>query len=140
MQFSIEAGAWIGTAFLVCPESLTPEAAHPRILRAKETDTVYTRAIDVAMGYPWPSKFGERVLRSDFIERWTGEEEDLAHNDEARQGLSRAKKDDDFTLAEIDAGQGVRVLKSARPASEIVRDFSAGAVGLLSRWAETTQN
>ncbi len=132
-------GGWIGTAFLVCPESLTPEAARPRILLANETSTIYTRSVDVAMGYPWPSQFGERVLRNDFIECWTGEEEKLAGDDEARQAFSKAKRDGDFALAEIDAGQGVGLLKSARPAREIVRDFSDGAAGLLSRWTATTR-
>ena len=54
-------GAWIGTAFLLCPEALTPAAAHSRIVRANETDTVYTRSVDAAMGFAWPTQFGERV-------------------------------------------------------------------------------
>jgi nitronate monooxygenase len=131
-------GAWIGTAFLLCPEALTPAAAHSRIIRANETDTVYTRSIDAAMGNPWPTRFGERVLRNRFTERWSGDEESLIKDVRARTALSRARDEGDFDLAEIDAGQGVGLLSSTRSAEEIVHSFTDGAANLLRRWAATS--
>jgi nitronate monooxygenase len=131
-------GAWIGTAFLLCPEALTPAAAHSRIIRANETDTVYTRSVNAAMGFAWPEQFGERVLRNRFTERWLGEEERLVHDDRARAAFSRARDEGDFDLAEIDAGQGVGLLSSTRSAEEIVHSFTDGAAELLGRWAATS--
>ena len=131
--------AWIGTAFLVCPEALTPVAARSRIIRATETDTVYTRAIDVAMDNPWPTQFGERVLRNDFTDRWTGNEENLIEGVDARTALSRARDEGDFDLAEIDAGQGVGLLSNIRSAEEIIHGITEGAAELLGRWAATPQ-
>jgi len=131
-------GAWIGTAFLLCPEALTPAAAHSRIIHANETDTVYTRSIDAAMGFPWPTQFGERVLRNRFTEQWSGDEESLIEDVRARTALSRARDEGDFDLAEIDAGQGVGLLSSTRSAEEIVHSFTNGAADLLGRWAATS--
>jgi len=129
--------AWIGTAFLVCPEALTPAAARSRIIRARETDTVYTRAIDVAMNFPWPTQFGERVLRNDFTDRWSGEEQSLIEDVGARTALSRARDEGDFDLAEIDAGQGVGLLSTTRSAGEIINGFTNGAAQLLGWWTRT---
>jgi nitronate monooxygenase len=130
--------AWIGTAFLVCPEALTPAAARPRIIRASETDTVYTRAIDITMGFPWSTQFGERVLRNHFTDRWSGDEQSLIDNVEALTALTRARNEGDFDLAEIDAGQGVGLLSTTRNAGEIVHGFTDGAAELLGRWATTS--
>ena len=132
------AGAWIGTAFLLCPEALTPAAAHSRIIRANETDTVYTRSVDAAMGFAWPTQFGERVLRNRFTERWSGDEERLVDDDRARAAFSRARDEGDFDLAEIAAGQGVGLLSNARSAEEIIHGFTNGAAELLGRWATTS--
>lgn len=129
--------AWIGTAFLVCPEALTPTAARSRIIRASETDTVYTRAIDMTMGFPWPTQFGERVLRNHFTDRWSDDEKSLIDDAEALTALTRARNEGDFDLAEIDAGQGVGLLSTTRSAKEIIHGFTDGAAELLGRWAAT---
>jgi nitronate monooxygenase len=129
-------GAWIGTAFLLCPEALTPAAAHSRIVRANETDTVYTRSVDAAMGIACPAQFGERVVRNRFTERWSGDEERLVDDDRARAAFSRARDEDDFDLAEIAAGQGVGLLSNTRSAEEIIYGLTNGAAELLGRWGD----
>lgn len=62
-------GAWMGTAFAGCSESLASESARQVLLQSVETDTVTTSVFDVALGYPWPSRFPERVLRNEFWDR-----------------------------------------------------------------------
>ncbi|MGY1746576.1 NAD(P)H-dependent flavin oxidoreductase [Blastococcus sp. SYSU D00695] len=103
------AGAWIGTLFAACPEALTGEPARRALLAAGETDTTTTDAFDRAHGYPWPARFPQRVLRP--------------------AALSGGD------TAEVDAGQGVGLVASARPAGEVVRDLAEGAGRLLARWA-----
>jgi nitronate monooxygenase len=131
-------GAWIGTTFLLCPETLTPAAAHFRFIRANETDAVYTRSVDAAMGIACPTQFGERVLRNRFTERWSGDEERLVDDDRAHAAFSRARDEGDFDLAEIDTGHGVSLLSNTRSAEEIIRGFTNGAAELLGRWAATS--
>lgn len=59
------AGAWLGTAFAACAESLATEHTRRALLAARDTDTVLTRDFDIAAGYPWPEHLPERVLRNE---------------------------------------------------------------------------
>ncbi len=124
-------GVWLGTAFAACPESLATAAARRALLEASDRDTVTTSVFDVALGFPWPPEYPERVLRNDFTRRWSGREKDLASSRDARAAVPAAILDDDFTIAPIDAGQGVGLLTEIRPAHEVVERLSAGAAELL---------
>ncbi len=132
------AGVWLGTPFLACPESLLSSAGRARVVAANESDTVYTRVFDIAHGYPWPAEFGERVLANRFFEQWTGRENELAGDEVARQRLAEAGRADDYDVAEIDAGQGVGLVRDERSAAEVIADLAAGAVRLLGRWGPAT--
>src|SRR3954451_3468923 len=48
------AGAWVGTAFLTCPEAASSPAARQALLAARETDTLYTTVLEIGRGIPWP--------------------------------------------------------------------------------------
>ncbi len=128
-------GAWLGTSFAACPESLAPGWARDALLRATETETVTTRVFDVALGYPWPVEFEERVLRNEFSDRWSGREDRLAADINAQDALASAIAVGDGRTAHVDAGQGVGLLKEVRPAAEVVAQLCAGAADLLSPWA-----
>jgi nitronate monooxygenase len=129
-------GAWVGTAFLACPEATTAEAARERLLAADTADTVYTAAFDRGFGLGWPDEFAGRALRNRFTERWTGSEQDLVGpvGEKAREELAGARAARDFDVDHVYAGQGVGALTRSRPAAEVVASF-ARAEDLLSRWA-----
>lgn len=124
-------GVWLGTAFAACPESLASDAARRALLEASDRDTVTTKVFDAALGYPWPPEYPERVLSNGFTRRWSGREEELISNSEAHAALAAAISDDDFTIAPVDAGQGVGLLTEIRHANEVVELFCAGAAELL---------
>ncbi len=128
-------GAWIGTAFAATPESLASDTAKSALVRAQGTDTVTTRVFDVGLGYPWPDKYPERVLRNAFWERWAGREEGLRADPEALAELARGRERGDPGFAHVDAGQGVGQLVEFSPASDIVERLCAGAADLLAAWA-----
>ena len=128
-------GAWLGTAFAACPESLSPEAARLALVDATDTDTVTTRVFDVAFGYPWPTKYPERVLRNQFWERWFGREDQLSGDSRARSEFLTARAQGHPGYLHVDAGQGVGQLTEIRPASEVIERLCAGAAELLGRWA-----
>ena len=71
-------GAWIGTAFAACRESTLPDAAREVMIAADGTDTVVTRAFDIALGYPWPAWIPERVIGNEFTDARDGREHELA--------------------------------------------------------------
>lgn len=56
------AGAWVGTAFTACPESLSSDENRAVLLNAGADDTRITREFDLAQGLPWPERFPERVI------------------------------------------------------------------------------
>lgn len=116
------AGAWIGTAFAACAESLTLEPARRAMLTAGESDTVLTRVFDIAHGYPWPPHLPERVIVDGFTDRWAGREEELAATGA------------DPGPGGVNAGQGVGQLTAVRSATEVVAELARDARVLLDRW------
>jgi len=130
------AGAWIGTPFVACPESLATDAVRSRLVGAGGQDTVCTRVFDVALGSPWPPQFSERVLRNDVTDRWSGHEDDLALDPEAHAALHAAIIGGEPTVAAVNAGQGVGLVTEVRPAAMVVAELASGAARLLARWAD----
>ncbi|TMC81052.1 MAG: nitronate monooxygenase, partial [Chloroflexi bacterium] len=63
-------GVWVGTALLASPECANTDQARTRITQARETDTVLTRAFDVAQGLAWPPQYPGRALRNRFTDQW----------------------------------------------------------------------
>jgi nitronate monooxygenase len=59
------AGAWLGTAFAACTDSLASADTRTALLAAQDTDTTLTREFDIAAGYAWPAHLPERVLRNE---------------------------------------------------------------------------
>lgn len=112
------AGAWVGTAFLMCTEADTAPSYREALSGATEVDTLYSRVFDVGRGIPWPPQWGGRAVRTGFADRWHGREDALAAAGERIDGPVAW------------AGQGVGLLAGDRPATEVVRDL-AGAEALL---------
>ena len=131
------AGAWVGTAFLVCTEAATSASARERLLAAADTDTAYGRVFDVGQRLAWPPEYGGRALRNAFFDRWVGREVELAADDLAAAGLRAAREHGDLDVACVYAGQGVGLLRAERAAADVVADL-AGAAALLDRAAGRT--
>ena len=133
-------GAWIGTAFAACPESLASDATRSALVAASATDTVITRMFDVALGYPWPDRFPERVIRSEFWERWAGRENALKTDLGELSEFVAARTLGAHGAAHVDAGQGVGGITESRSASAVVEQLRSGAIDLLQVWATGTRS
>lgn len=118
------AGAWVGTAFLACPEALTTAPARERLLSAGATGTAYGRVFDVGLRLDWPREYGGRALRNAFFDRWAGREQELAGDEPAAAGLRAAAARQDLAEAAVYAGQAVGLVRRARPAAEVVADLA----------------
>ncbi|QBE48187.1 NAD(P)H-dependent flavin oxidoreductase [Leucobacter triazinivorans] len=114
------AAAWVGTAFAACEEALTGDAARAVLVAADGADTRVSRVLDVALERPWPSRFPERLLRTPFVDRWQGREDELAADAEARAAFRAAVAAADYSVVPLDAGQGVGSVTAVRPAAEVV--------------------
>jgi nitronate monooxygenase len=124
-------GAWIGTRLLASPECDNSEEARARVVQAQETDTVLTRAFDVAQGLGWPEKYPGRALRNTFTNQWHTQVEALPGNEEARKQLKDAMARKDYDVAFIYAGQAVGLVNEQQPAGEIIRQLGEGAEQVL---------
>lgn len=113
------AGAWIGTAFAVCRESLLDDAARARLIAAQAADTILTRAFDRAFGYAWPTDTPERVLRNSFTDRYDTREDEIDAT--ARDALRTATESDDYRIAPINAGEGVGDVTGVDDAEAVIR-------------------
>ncbi len=124
-------GVWVGTALLASPECENTEQARARIERAQETDTILTRAFDVAQGLSWPSQYPGRALRNRFTDQWHNQIDALPQASEARQQLKEAIANKDYDLAYIYAGEAVGLVTRQQPAREVIQYLGDGAEGLL---------
>ena len=129
------AGAWVGTAFLACPEATTSAGARERLLAATDTSTAYGRVFDIAQRQAWPPEYGGRALRNRFFDRWAGHEQDLEADWAAQVEIASARDRGDYDTFCVYAGEGAAMLTSQRPAAEVVADL-ATADRLLQRAAE----
>ncbi len=118
------AGAWIGTPFLLAQEARNSGQSRERIASSDETQTIYTRVYDRVQHKGWPHEFGGRALRTEFLERWTGHEDELMANPSA---IEQFKPDE-----KIYAGQSVGLISRVRPAREIVESIAREAQELLA--------
>lgn len=119
------AGAWVGTAFLCCQESMLPAGARQRLLAADENATAYGRVFDVAQQAPWPRDYGGRALRNPFFERWRGREDELAGDEAELARYAAARASGEFDTAAIYAGQGAGLLRSETTAADVVAGFAS---------------
>ena len=124
-------GAWVGTALLASPECENTKQARERIVQAQETDTILTRAFDVAQGLAWPPQYPGRALRNRFTDEWHAHIDALPQANEARRQLSEAVANKNYDLAYIYAGQGVGLVTRQQSAGDIIRHLGEGAERLL---------
>jgi nitronate monooxygenase len=130
------AGAWVGTAFLACRESLTADAVTTRLAEVDETGTAYGTVFDIASGLGWPPEFGGRGVRNAFFETWQGREAELAGDREAMEQFQGARERLDLSTMAMYVGQGVGLLDEQRPpAAEVVAEL-AGAAERLRQAAD----
>ena len=116
---------------------VAPEQARARVLAAGENDTISTRGVrGVALGYPWPAEYGEECCEP-FLGRVGGAgRRSLLATEGARRRLVEARSANAYDLAEIDAGQGVGLVRRERSAAEVIEELTTGALDLLGRWPD----
>lgn len=126
-------GAWLGTSLIATTEALTSEPARDIIFGAGSSDTIYTRAFDIAQEIPWPKMYGGRTLCNDFTNSWSSKEDELEIDNNAKIAYARALKERNFQIAHIYAGQAVGGITDSYPAGEIITKMAREAEHHLRR-------
>ena len=109
------------------PQLLNTDAARHALLRASGADTVVTRVFDVALGYPWPPEYPERVLRNEFTDRWTGDDVQPAADRDASTAPTTAICAGDAAMMPVNVGQGVGSLTEARSVADVIERLCVDA-------------
>ncbi len=125
-------GVLVGTRFWACSEAVVSPRAQQRALAAVGDDTVATTLIDRIRGYTWPEGFTSRILRTPFVERWHGRDDELTGAlDELIAQYDRAVTDEDFDVAQVVVGEAIGIIGEVGPAAEVVDSIVREAVAAL---------
>jgi nitronate monooxygenase len=125
-------GALMGTRFIVSDEAesdwpLLPE----QVLAASADDSVWTTAIDIAQGRGrsrWPRGIGARSIRTRWLDRWAGHEDELAGVLAGDPGADHAAGTDPTPAY---AGPVAGMVAQRESAARIVRSVATEAVDVL---------
>jgi nitronate monooxygenase len=133
-------GVLVGTRFYATHEAAAAEAAKSRICAATGDDTLRSIVFDLSRRNVWPAPFTGRCLRNAHSERWYGREVELLQRvDEESAKYFSARREGNFDVAAVIAGEStglVRDVASAREVVErIVREASEALAGASSRLA-----
>lgn len=137
------AGVWVGTRFLASEEAAAHSAYKERVIKAEETDTVYSMVFDGG----WPNA-PHRTLRNETVTRWEragsppngqrpGEGETVAAWPDGRP-VTRYESTypfpgitGDLEALALYAGQSTGLVSHIQPAGEIVRGMAEEAAKAL---------
>ena len=90
------------------------------------------QAIDLIGERPFPADNPDRMLRNRYIDRWRGREAEIpAHRDALKLEVAAAQERGDLAVAGVSAGVSAGLIRSARPAGEIVQSIVREAEALL---------
>ncbi|MEO6122555.1 MAG: nitronate monooxygenase [Ilumatobacteraceae bacterium] len=124
------AGVSLGTRLFASVEAIADPAAQRLIAASSGDDTVRTEIYDVVRGPAWPAGLDGRVLTNAFVQRWR---RDL--DGESLQALEldyRRADEDDYTVKELWAGEGIDLIDGVQPAATIIADIVAQAARCLT--------
>jgi nitronate monooxygenase len=135
-------GVWLGTRFVASEEAYAHEVYKQKILEATETDTVYSTLFDRG----WENA-PHRTLRNSTVEMWEeagrpitnrpGEGETIAHHPDGRDieryedTIPLPGMTGDVEKLALYAGQSSGLIRSIKPAGDIVRELKLEAKRLL---------
>lgn len=128
------AGILMGTRFYATPEAAGAEGAKDRIRNASGDDTLRSIVFDISRRNVWPAPFTGRCLRNEHLERWYGREVELMrHQDEEATKYVTARKDGNFDIAAVIAGESAGLVRDISPVRELVDRIVRDASTLLAR-------
>jgi len=127
-------GVLAGTRFYATPEAAGAEAATQRIRDASGDDTLRSIVFDISRRNVWPAPFAGRCLRNEHLERWYGREvELLRHLDEESARYVAARKEGNFDIVAVIAGESVGLIREISSARDVVDRIMREASTLLAK-------
>jgi nitronate monooxygenase len=133
------AGVVMGTRFYATHEAAGAAAAKERIRAATGDDTLRSIVFDISRRNVWPAPFTGRCLRNVHLDRWFGRElELLRYQEEESTRYAAARRDNDFDIAAVIAGESSGLVRDITSAREVVERVVREASALLAHWSPQT--
>jgi len=127
-------GVLVGTRFYATAEAAGAQAAKERIRDASGDDTLRSIVFDISRRNVWPAPFTGRCLRNEHLERWYGREAELMrHVDEESARYAAARKDGNFDIAAVIAGESAGLVREICSVREVIDRMVRQASTLLAR-------
>ncbi len=132
-------GVVMGTRFYATHEAAGAPAAKERIRAATGDDTQRSIVFDISRRNVWPAPFTGRCLRNAHLDRWFGREvELLRHQEEESARYAAARRDNDFDIAAVIAGESSGLVRDISSAREVVEGVMREASALLEHGSYQT--
>ena len=129
-------GVVMGTRFYATNEAAGATAAKERIRSATGDDTVRSIVFDISRRNVWPAPFTGRCLRNVHLDRWFGREvELLGHQEEESVRYAAARRENDFDIAAVIAGESSGLVRDITTVREVVERVVREASDLLAHGA-----
>jgi len=129
-------GVMLGSRLWASPEALVHPNHQRAALAANGDGTIRQRSADIARGYDWPEEFTGRVLRTAFVARWHGrEEEHRAIAEAARPEYLAAVAEGQTEESGVFVGEAIGLMRDVSPAAEILARVTEEAEALLRQGA-----
>lgn len=133
-------GVLMGTRFYATLEAAGAQAAKERIRAATGDETLRSIVFDISRRNVWPAPFTGRCLRNAYADRWFGREVELMrHLDEESTRYAAARRDGDFDVAALIAGESSGLVRDISSAHDVVERVTREASALLARVASETE-
>ena len=127
-------GVLMGTRFYATEEAAGAQAAKERIRAATGDDTLRSIVFDISRGNVWPAPFTGRCLRNAHTDRWFGREVELMqHLEQESTRYAAARRDENFDVAAVIAGESAGLVRDISSARAIVERVVREASMLLMR-------
>ncbi len=127
-------GVLLGTRFYATEEAAGEQAAKERIRAATGDDTLRSIVFDISRRNVWPAPFSGRCLRNAHLDRWFGREVDLLrHQEEEATRYATARRDGDFDVAAVIAGESSGLIREICSARDVVERIVGQASALLAQ-------
>jgi nitronate monooxygenase len=125
------AGALVGTRFQASAEALVTPSVAAALVAGRGDETERNRVLDIARGSSWPARYTAR--RNAFLDRWRGQEAELAADDDARADYRTAVDRGDMSAVPVWAGEAIDLVTDLPPAAALVANIAAEAEESLLR-------
>ena len=130
-------GVLMGTRFYATQEAAGAQAAKERIRGASGDDTLRSIVFDISRNNVWPAPFTGRCLRNSHADRWFGREVELMrHLQEESIRFAAARRDEDFDVAAVIAGESSGLIQDIPLVREVVERVVREASTILLRGSQ----